>query len=59
VQSQDDNIVQAMEQAQADKLDHWNPYTLALVPTTAGVLMGLAGLLGWHIHPDMIARLLS
>ena len=24
-----------------------------------GVLMGLAGLLGWHIHPDSISRLLS
>ena len=34
-------------------------YVIALVPTTGGVLMGLAGLLGWHIHPDMIARLLS
>jgi hypothetical protein len=34
-------------------------YAIALVPTAGGVLMGLAGLLGWHIHPDMIARLLS
>jgi Domain of unknown function (DUF4337) len=34
-------------------------YAVALVPTAGGVLMGLAGLLGWHIHPDMIARLLS
>lgn len=34
-------------------------YWLALVPTTGGVLMGLAGLLGWHLHPDMFARLLS
>ena len=34
-------------------------YTLALIPTAAGVLMGLAGLLGWRLHPDMLARLLS
>jgi hypothetical protein len=34
-------------------------YTLALIPTAGGVLMGLAGLLGWRLHPDMIARLLS
>jgi len=34
-------------------------YFLALVPTFLGVLMGLAGLLGWHLHPDTIARLLS
>jgi hypothetical protein len=31
----------------------------ALVPTALGVLMGLAGLLGWSIHPDAITRLLS
>lgn len=31
----------------------------ALVPTFFGVLMGLAGLLGWHIHPDAITNLLS
>jgi hypothetical protein len=34
-------------------------YVAALVPTALAVLMGLAGLLGWHIHPDAIARLLS
>jgi hypothetical protein len=34
-------------------------YWVALVPTAGGVLMGLAGLLGWHLHPDMLARLLS
>ena len=34
-------------------------YWIALVPTTGGVLMGLAGLLGWHLHPDALARLLS
>jgi hypothetical protein len=34
-------------------------YYVSLVPTLLGVLMGLAGLLGWHIHPDTISRLLS
>ncbi|MEO7083471.1 MAG: DUF4337 domain-containing protein [Gemmatimonadaceae bacterium] len=34
-------------------------FWFALVPTGLGVLMGLAGLLGWHIHPDAISSLLS
>jgi hypothetical protein len=34
-------------------------YWVALVPTVGGVLMGLAGLLGWHLHPDALSRLLS
>ena len=34
-------------------------YWLALVPTALGVLMGLAGLAGWHIHPDALSSLLS
>lgn len=34
-------------------------YWVALIPTALGVLMGLAGLLGWQIHPDAISRLLS
>jgi hypothetical protein len=34
-------------------------YWLALVPTAGGVVMGLAGLAGWHLHPDALARLLS
>ena len=34
-------------------------YWLALVPTTLGMLMGLAGLLGWRLHSDLLARLLS
>jgi len=34
-------------------------FWLALVPTGFGVVMGLAGLLGWHLHPDALARLLS
>ena len=31
----------------------------ALVPTAFGVLMGIAGLVGWHIHPEILVRLLS
>jgi hypothetical protein len=34
-------------------------YWAAMVPTGLGLLMGLAGLLRWPIHPDAIARLLS
>jgi hypothetical protein len=34
-------------------------YWVAMIPTTAGVLMGLAGLLGLPLHPDMLSRLLS
>ncbi len=34
-------------------------YIVALVPTALGVIMGLAGLFGWKIHPDVITNLLS
>jgi len=34
-------------------------FWIAMVPTALGALMGLAGLLGWHLHPDSISRLLS
>src|SRR6266850_1902976 len=34
-------------------------YWIALIPTAGGVVMGLAGLIGWHLHPDALARLLS
>jgi hypothetical protein len=34
-------------------------FWIAMVPTVFGVTMGLAGLLGWHIHPDGIIRLLG
>jgi hypothetical protein len=34
-------------------------FVLAMFPTAFGVLMGLAGLLGLRIHPDLLARLLS
>jgi hypothetical protein len=34
-------------------------YALALLPSGFGVLMGLAGLMGWGIHPDALIKLLS
>jgi hypothetical protein len=34
-------------------------FWVAMVPTGLGVIMGLAGLLGWAIHPDALSRLLS
>lgn len=34
-------------------------YFIALFPTGFGVFMGLAGLLGWHVHPDSLSGLLS
>jgi len=34
-------------------------FFIALVPTFFAMLMGLSGLLGWHIHSDLIAKWLS
>jgi hypothetical protein len=34
-------------------------FAIALVATALGVLMGIAALAGWHLHPDAITRLLS
>jgi hypothetical protein len=34
-------------------------YAMAMVPTVFGILMGLAGLCGWNIHPTALIRLLS
>ncbi len=34
-------------------------FATALIPLTIAVVMGLAGLLEWHLHSDTIARLLS
>ena len=34
-------------------------FVIAMAPTFFGVLMGLAGLLSWHIHPNFLTRLLS
>ena len=37
----------------------WPLFWASLIPTVFGVLMGLAGLLSWPIHPDLLVRLLS
>ena len=37
----------------------WALYFVSLVPTVFGVLMGLAGLAAWPLHPDALVRLLS
>jgi hypothetical protein len=37
----------------------WWLFGLSLVPATFGALMGLAGLLGWGLHPTMLIKLLS
>ena len=37
----------------------WALFVVAMVPTVFGVLMGLAGLGGWPLHPDAIVQLLS
>jgi hypothetical protein len=37
---------------------HWL-YWLAMTATVGGVVFGLAGLLGWHLHSDALSRLLS
>jgi hypothetical protein len=34
-------------------------FWVAMVPTALGALMGLAGLLGWALHPDAVSRMLS
>ncbi len=34
-------------------------YGIALIPTFFGVLMGLAGLFGWHLHSDLLAKWLG
>jgi hypothetical protein len=37
----------------------WWLYALALVPGGFGAFMGIAGLAGWHVHPNFLAGLLS
>ena len=34
-------------------------FVIAMFPTVFGVVMGLAGLVGWNIHPNSLTRLLS
>lgn len=37
----------------------WWFYFLSLVPSTLGIIMGLAGFAGWPIHPEALIRILS
>jgi hypothetical protein len=37
----------------------WWLYALSLLPAGFGVLMGMAGLVGWRFHPEVLVRLLS
>ena len=37
----------------------WWLFTLSMAPAGFGVLMGLAGLLGWALHPGALVKLLS
>jgi hypothetical protein len=34
-------------------------FGVAMIATILGVIMGTAGLVGWHLHPDVLSRLLS
>ena len=34
-------------------------YVAALIPSAFGFIMGLAGLVGWNVHPDLLIKLLS
>jgi hypothetical protein len=34
-------------------------FGIAMIPTVLGVLMGLAGLAGWHLHPAALTQMLS
>ena len=37
----------------------WLLYWISLLPTATGLLMGIAGLTGWDIHPTALVQLLS
>ncbi len=37
----------------------WWLFAVSMLPSLIGVVMGLAGLLGWALHPGFIIRLLS
>ena len=34
-------------------------FGIAMIPTVLGILMGLAGLMGWHLHPAALTQMLS
>ena len=37
----------------------WWLFGLAMLPAAFGTVMGIAGLAGWKLHPELLARLLS
>jgi hypothetical protein len=37
----------------------WWLFALSLVPASFGVVMGLAGLIGWNLHPTALVQLLT
>ena len=37
----------------------WWLFALSLVPSAFGFVMGLAGLIGWGLHPTALVRLLT
>jgi len=37
----------------------WALYWAALVPTVFGLMIGLAGLAGWRLNPEILVKLLS
>ncbi len=37
----------------------WWLYAISLIPATFGVVMGLAGLIGWNLHPGALVQLLT
>src|SRR5258706_19265 len=50
----DDNIVQAMQQAQADKVDHWSYYQARNVRQEVGPVVDLVGLGLLHGLHDVV-----
>jgi hypothetical protein len=45
--------------AMASLTQAWWLYGLAMLPALFGTFMGIAGLAGWHVHPQLLAGLLS
>ncbi|HVZ44031.1 MAG TPA: DUF4337 domain-containing protein [Ramlibacter sp.] len=45
--------------AVASLTQFWWLFGVAMVPSAFGTLMGMAGLAGWKIHPQLLASLLS
>jgi hypothetical protein len=45
--------------AVASLTQRWWLYGLAMLPAAFGTVMGIAGLAGWKLHPELLARLLS